>query len=91
MHHVSEELDLGRPIVQAAVPLREGDSVATVMDTVFRAGCLALYAAIERRTSGRSQEDAVTLSIQGRCVAIHPTCQLGEPFGDEAFWDRLKG
>lgn len=91
VHHVSEELDLGRPIVQAAVPLREGDSVATVMDAVFRAGCLALYAAIERRTSGRSQEDAVTLNIQGRCVAIHPTCPLGEPFGDEAFWDRLKG
>lgn len=91
VHHVSEELDLGRPIVQAAVPLREGDSVATVMDTVFRAGCLALYAAVKERVTGSTPQGVVTLEVKGRTVAIHPACALGEPFGDEAFWDRLKG
>jgi len=91
VHHVSEELDLGRPIVQAAVPLRDGDSVATVMDTVFRAGCLSLFAAVMGRVTGSSPQDVVTLEVQGRAVAIHPACPLGEPFGEEAFWDRLKG
>lgn len=91
VHHVSEELDLGRPIVQAAVPLRTGDSVSTVMDTVFRAGCLSLYVAVKARVTGEQPQDVVTLEVQGRTVAIHPACALGEPFGDEAFWDRLKG
>lgn len=91
VHHVSEELDLGRPIVQAAVPLRDGDSVATVMDTVFRAGCLSLYAAVKERVTGPSPQGVVSLEVQGRTVAIHPACALGEPFCDEAFWDRLKG
>lgn len=91
VHHVSEELDLGRPIVQAAVPLREGDSVATVMDTVFRAGCLSLYVAVKERVTGATPQEVVTLELQGRTVAIHPACALGEPFGDEAFWERLKG
>lgn len=91
VHHVSEELDLGRPIVQAAVPLRDGDSVGTVMDTVFRAGCLSLYAAVKERVTGVAPQDVVTLSMQGRTVAIHPACPLGTPFDDEAFWGRLKG
>ena len=91
VHHVSEELDLGRPIVQAAVPLREGDSVATVMDTVFRAGCLALYAAMKAQLTGEPPQDVVTLEMQGRSVAIHPACALGAPFAEDAFWDRLKG
>ncbi len=91
VHHVSEELDLGRPIVQAAVPLRDGDSVATVMDTVFRAGCLSLYSAVKGLVTGTSPQDVATLEVQGRTVAIHPAHTLGEPFGDEAFWDRLKG
>lgn len=91
VHHVSEELDLGRPIVQAAVPLRDGDSVSTVMDTVFRAGCLSLYVAVKARVTGEQPQDVVTLEVQGRTVAIHPACALGAPFGDEAFWDRLKG
>ena len=91
VHHVSEELDLGRPIVQAAVPLRTGDSVSTVMDTVFRAGCLSLYVAVKARVTGEQPQDVVTLEVQGRTVAIHPACALGAPFGDEAFWDRLKG
>lgn len=91
VHHVSEELDLGRPIVQAAVPLREGDRVAMVMDTVFRAGCLSLYVAVKERVTGATPQEVVTLEVQGRTVAIHPACALGEPFGDEAFWERLKG
>ena len=91
VHHVSEELDLGRPIVQAVVPLREGDSVATVMDTVFRAGCLSLYAAVKSRLAGEALQDVVTWSVQGRTVAIHPACPLGAPFDDDDFWDRLKG
>lgn len=46
VHLVDESLDGGKPLVQAAIPLRSTDNIDHLMDLVFRCGCLSLASAI---------------------------------------------
>jgi phosphoribosylglycinamide formyltransferase 1 len=87
-HEVEVRVDAGRPIVQAAIATRPRDSVATVMDTMFRCGCLALLEAL----IGLVRPDAVEttrLRINDREVCFNPALSFSTDVFDESFWQTL--
>lgn len=93
VHDVDETLDGGRPLVQAVIPVREGDEAESLMDLVFRCGCLALAAGIDLRLRGRAAdswaaEEAVLLKerlcLFSAAVGSYPEIQ------SEAFWTALR-
>lgn len=91
-HWVDEGVDTGRPIVQAAVPLRESDSQEGLMDILFRAGCIALLAGLSKllhRTGGT--ESAEIVHLDGRPVLFGPSVVARAEFMQDAFWQELKG
>lgn len=86
-HHVTEDVDAGRPIVQSAVPVTDSDTIESLMDIVFRAGCLTLFFALERLSGDHDlQVGPAIVSLKGRPVMINPATSTVVPFGDEAFW-----
>lgn len=89
-HLVDETLDGGKPLVQATIPLRESDDLDSVMDIVFRCGCLALGSAIQSRltdTTGPSANEQL-VEIEGRqCVFSRPM-RLANANGD--FWEDIR-
>jgi phosphoribosylglycinamide formyltransferase-1 len=89
-HLVDETLDGGKPVVQAVIPLRESYDADSVMDIVFRCGCLTLGSAIQScltDTTGPSEvEQAV--QIKGRqCIFSRPM-RLANANGD--FWEHIR-
>jgi phosphoribosylglycinamide formyltransferase-1 len=89
-HLVDETLDGGKPLVQAAIPLRESDDTDSVMDVVFRCGCLALGSAMQSRltdTAGQSANEQV-VEIKGRrCVLSRP---MGLAIASDEFWEEIR-
>ena len=86
-HHVTEDVDAGRPIVQSAIPVAESDTIASLMDVVFRAGCLTLFYAIERILgSDDLAVGPVIVPLKGKPVLINPASSTALPFEDEELW-----
>lgn len=90
-HDVDLAVDAGRPIVQAAIPTAAGDTVASVMDTVFRSGCLALLEALRTvsRSPGTHGSGATSVRVHDRGVHFSPALSFATEMFDEAFWRRL--
>lgn len=84
VHTVTEAVDAGPPLVQAAIPLHAGECFNDgLMDAVFRAGCLALLTALSPAPS----PIATVTSIHGRECLFS---SLHMKMVDEAFWRTLK-
>lgn len=84
VHSVTETVDEGPPLVQSAIPLHAGEVFNdSLMDTVFRCGCLALLTALSPIEAPKPQ----MASIGGRSCLFS---SLRMPIDDEAFWNNLK-
>lgn len=93
VHLVDDLVDLGTPLVQAAVPVINGDEPPALMDIVFRAGCISLLTGMQliredkKVTSGESRS---LMNISGRSVLFNPPVTSFQEFQEESFWRRLK-
>jgi len=87
-HEVEIEVDAGCPIVQAVMATRPRDSVATVMDTIFRCGCLALLEALIG-PARRDPIETTRLRINDREVCFNPALSFSPDVFDEPFWQTL--
>jgi phosphoribosylglycinamide formyltransferase 1 len=94
VHDVDQTLDGGRPLVQAVIPVRDGDDAESLMDLVFRCGCLALAAGVNYRlhgddVDGRAVEEALLLKER---LCLFSAAVSGFPqIQSEAFWAALRG
>ncbi|SFG21135.1 Folate-dependent phosphoribosylglycinamide formyltransferase PurN [Duganella sp. CF458] len=96
VHDVDETLDGGKPLVQAVIPVRDGDDADQLMDLVFRCGCLALAAGVNLRLRGQDAdvqaqagEEAVLLK-QRLCMFSEAVSGFPQ-IASEAFWTALRG
>lgn len=89
-HQVSAEVDAGRPLLQAAIPVHEGDDADGVMDVVFRVGCLVLLGALRRQLGEETQMRSRLLRLRERDVLFNPFGQVCVEWEEEAFWETLK-
>lgn len=87
-HLVDAGVDTGRPLVQAAIPVTPADTVASVMDIVFRAGCHSLLNAILLHAKAVAAPCAA-YSIHGRQVFVNPDLDLDRRLIDAAMWQRI--
>ena len=92
VHWVEETLDGGLPLIQAALPVVEGEDRTELMDTVFRAGCIALLTGIQSaaQPGGGALESRSIIEIAGRPVLFSPQAGFVPVYQDEAFWNRFK-
>lgn len=89
-HEVDETVDGGRPVVQAAIPVRPQDEVGPLMDLVFRCGCLALASAINVRLERLSPSPEAAVHVKDRlCCFSAPVCVPQAAIADESFWAAL--
>lgn len=89
-HQVSAEVDAGRPLLQAAIPVEPGDDADVVMEVVFRAGCLALLGALRRQLGDDTPTGSRVLRLRERDVLFNPFGSVSDDWDDEAFWAQLK-
>lgn len=87
LHRVTETLDGGPQLLQVAVPLHAHDTLASVMDTVFRAGCLTLW---HYWRYGGSKAGQAMLPINGRSCMFDRWQAPANPFPDDApIWSQI--
>ncbi|MQG91472.1 phosphoribosylglycinamide formyltransferase [Pseudomonas sp. MN1F] len=87
-HLVDVVVDAGHPLVQSVIPVQSGDTVSTLMDTVFRAGCLSLLNAILLH-AGTPALYCGTHRLGDRNVFINPEMPLDHGLFDQAMWQRI--
>ncbi|PVZ43714.1 formyltransferase family protein [Pseudomonas sp. CC120222-01a] len=87
-HLVDFGVDTGPPLVQSAIPLQQGDTLPSVMDTVFRTGCLCLLNAILLHT-GSPVRYCGTHLVHGRTVLSNPGLAFDQGPIDDDMWQRI--
>jgi phosphoribosylglycinamide formyltransferase-1 len=91
VHHVTEIIDGGEPVVQIAFPVKKNEDLDQVMDIAFRAGCFALAAATFNVLEG---SDFVisngTINISNRIALVNPLVAYPDFMFDDEFWQDLK-
>lgn len=91
VHQVTEVLDGGCPQAQIAFPVAPEDDIDQVMDVEFRAGCVALLAAMHTYArAGGSGSEGMALTIKSRHALLNPCAPLPEGLFEESFWLSLK-
>lgn len=93
VHMVDENVDTGKPVVQAVIPIRKNDTIENLMDIVFRAGCVALLNGIEIARQDRMQDfidDTDCVTLANRIVMINPMIAAFADYQNESFWVQLK-
>lgn len=93
VHLVDALVDTGRPLVQAVIPVEKGDDTESLMDVVFRCGCISLINGVQAlRTDERksTKESASSFKVCGRTVFINPVILYSPDFETENFWLQLK-
>ncbi|GMR18018.1 MAG: hypothetical protein BMS9Abin33_0418 [Gammaproteobacteria bacterium] len=92
VHLVDETVDGGKPVAQVAVPVSRRDNLAELMDVVFRAGCISLYAALRNiRAATNTNWKGQHISIKDRAALLNPGTELPPEFWDDDFWKMLRG
>ena len=87
-HEVDIAVDAGRQIAQAVMPTKPADTVACVMDIIFRSGCLTLLEALQAHDRPPSTA-ATRLPIHDREVIFNPSLSFAADVFDEPFWQAL--
>jgi phosphoribosylglycinamide formyltransferase-1 len=93
VHLVNNLVDMGKPLVQAVIPVESGDTTENLMDIVFRCGGISLLNGVQILRSGGCQGDQAgnkCLKIYGRTVFINPMILYSLDFEVENFWQQLK-
>jgi len=93
VHLVDESLDGGKPLMQAAIPVKGFDDVNSLMDLLFRCGCLSLGSAInayflDDRKLSNAIEDVV--KIKDRYCLFSNKINMPLDIQNEAFWETIK-
>ena len=91
VHLVTDTVDGGVPQTQIALPMGQNENLTVLMDSLFRAGCIALYTALKRiENPSGVQWTGGSLKIASRNALINPYVSMPHEFDDEAFWLRIK-
>lgn len=93
VHLVDDRVDAGSPVVQTAIPVIQSDEMPTLMDIVFRAGCISLLNGMELIREDKQipcGELSSLIEISGRSVLFNPPVTLASELQDESFWRLLK-
>lgn len=91
VHRVTEVLDGGHPQAQIAFPISMEDDLDQVMDVEFRAGCIALLAALRASDrEGEADRGGMSLTIKSRHALLNLSVPLPDGLFEEAFWLSLK-
>ena len=90
VHHLSEKLDEGRPIVQIAFSVRENETIEFHTDIMFKASAIALFIAIEKITSKNIFKESMAMSLFNTEFLISPFCNLPAIIKDDYFWEKIK-
>lgn len=95
LHRVTSEVDAGRPLVQAAIASGDSDKPDSVMDALFRGGCLCLAVGIQLLQPGvslREEVSSMIIEVHARPMLISPALAsfFSPEYSSEAFWQALK-
>ena len=93
VHLVDDLVDAGSPVVQAAIPVIQGDEATVLMDIVFGVGCISLLTGMQLiRVDRRATLNGLRslMEVSGRTVLFNPSVASFPEFQDESFWSRLK-
>ena len=93
VHCVDKNLDTGRPLLQVAIPLRSSDSINSLMDLVFRCGCISLGSAINYSLSNDKDDNYLVediIKIKDRFCVFSKKINLVPDILDEKFWENLR-
>jgi len=90
VHHVDKSVDGGKPIVQAAIPVRPSDEALGIMNIVFRCGCLSLLSAVQARCSSDSVKTTEKVAnVIDRICMFSQSFQIPMDINDEMFWKKI--
>lgn len=90
-HEVSEIVDGGKPLVQISLPIRPGDVVENLMDTIFKAGCFVLLTAINLNFSNKiNKNNEGVVNINNRLALINPSIFYEDDMTKDDFWNLFK-
>jgi len=91
VHYVNDQLDMGKPIVQAVMPVTTNESLDTCMDAVFRLGCISLLNSL-KLLSGETFDEKVFsknyIKVKGRIALVNPLIDSCEYINEE-IWSSL--
>jgi phosphoribosylglycinamide formyltransferase-1 len=93
VHLVNEGVDTGKPIVQSVTSTRPADNEASLMDVVFRCGCISLLTALLNvvpETAKLSRVEQEIISVKRRLSFFSPAVTTHGEFFEDSFWDSLK-
>jgi len=90
-HHVTEDLDSGPPIAQVALGTVQREIDQSLEDLMFRAGCLALFCALQILLDPSSAESSAGAYMMNQsALLISPFCRVPNACSDENFWRALR-
>jgi len=93
VHLVDTSVDTGMPLVQTAIPVEVGDSPESLMDIIFRCGCISLLNGLQILRSDSQQPVSrfrSHLDVSGRAILINPMILYCSGYENESFWQQLK-
>jgi phosphoribosylglycinamide formyltransferase 1 len=91
VHEVTENVDAGRPLVQAVFPLSHTEDFQVEMDLIFRIGCLALLTGLRQHAATCSHLfEHGHVQLRGRTVLFSPFTEYTECLDDEGLWQTIK-
>lgn len=93
VHFVDDVVDAGRPIIQSATPVFDGDRTEDVMDSVFRCGCISLMHALDSLGATRQRKENAKrafISASGRLSFFSPSPVFRPEYESDAFWDQIR-
>ena len=89
VHHVSEQVDMGRPIVQAILATPSGPVFDDLMNVLFRGGCVALLHAIATLADNephQSGKPCASTWLGGQLIHFNPAVRIDPALGLEQGW-----
>ena len=89
VHHVSEEVDMGRPIVQAILATPSEPVFDALMNVLFQVGCVALLHAIATLSGNephQSGKPCASTWLGGQLIHFNPAVRIDPALGLEQGW-----
>lgn len=91
VHLVDESLDGGKPLMQAAIPVKSFDDVDILMDLLFRCGCLSLGSVINTCfLDDRKLGIEEVVKIKDRYCLFSNKINIPFDIQNETFWEAIR-